>query len=142
MSVTVINTGYVSAVARKRSESNMARAGARSVGCSAVCVAVPVHVSMHACTCHGLVGPLLDACLDGYLPTLPTCPPPHIHIHTNTHTGVPRILSGYRDKALPQLNTDLRALLLGGWDQRAGDFSNAVAAMQAKLGGECLYVYV
>ena len=45
------------------------------------------------------------------------------------------MLAGYRDKSMPQLATDLRALLLGGWGEREGDFAKAVRLMQADLGG-------
>lgn len=51
---------------------------------------------------------------------------------------MPRVLSGYKEKSMPQMATDLRALLLGGWGEREGDFAKAVRLMKADLGGACV----
>ncbi|TFJ87433.1 hypothetical protein NSK_001764 [Nannochloropsis salina CCMP1776] len=50
--------------------------------------------------------------------------------------GVPRILSPFRDKGLPQLSLDIRALTVGGWNEREGDLAAAAKILQDTMGAE------
>ncbi|GAB5037681.1 lysosome membrane protein 2 [Nannochloropsis oceanica] len=50
--------------------------------------------------------------------------------------GIPRVLNDVRDKSLPQLAVDLRALTVGGWNERPGDLATAAKGLQAAMGAE------
>jgi len=46
------------------------------------------------------------------------------------------VLNDVRDKSLPQLAVDLRALTVGGWNERPGDLATAAKGLQAAMGGK------
>ena len=46
------------------------------------------------------------------------------------------MVTNFRDKGLPQLALDFRALTLGGWNERPGDLAVAAKGLQAEMGGE------
>ena len=46
------------------------------------------------------------------------------------------MITNFRDKGLPQLALDFKALTVGGWNEREGDLAVAAMGLQAEMGGK------